>query len=562
MHTLGRSGLTALLLGFAVVLGNVGCAADADEAEETAASNDALRSDPSATVPTTDPSVTLLSGYNAFLDHPSTTPCVSVAAAKPPQIGAVQGSFYLREVKTREELATELDVDLTAGVKAPQGQVDASMKMVQTFKGSSTTVNFLVRAYRSYVATNTSDIELSRDALGMLKRKAMPEFLKKCGGSYAKSVRYDAQVVAMIQFEAKSEESARNIAATIGGSSPSVAKKVTSASAELKVSAQKTAASNNASLSVIVTASGFLSNNRRINGDIVENSFEKIDELHRDLASSFDHDLAADRANYVANNGRNVRSTLVGQASYATLKNAPEADFNANTTTLMNAEKHIQRIAPVVLRMERAYDDEIMAFLNDRENQFRYNLVPSPKLRSNDLVGVAQTWAQKFKTDPGGGQLVEPLRQAVERCMSSASNGKYDACASTPEIDNARGAAEAALAEYSRAGRILPISVTMPNPGKTVSHYNAEGECTAIGMRLPKRSEARLIGPSVASLAGEAGEVWLSRDDQCGKLVFKNGSGEGQLVCEGGWFEWMPWVGDRQVVCVPKAGPLGLHPAP
>jgi hypothetical protein len=562
MHTLGGSGLVALLLGSVVVMGT-GCASVVDEQEEAATSPDELRSDPSATVPTSDPSMTLLSGYNAFLDHASTTPCVSVAGAKPPQIGAVQGSFYLRQVKSREELATELDVDLTASVKAPQGQIDASTKIVQTFKGSSTTVNFLVRAFRSYVATNTSDIELSPNALEMLSRGALPEFLQKCGGSYAKSVRYDAQVVAILQFEAKSEESARNIAASIGGSSPSVAKKVTSASAELKANAQRTAQSNNATLSVTVTASGFLSNNKRINGEDVENSFEKIDELHKDLATSFDRDLAADRANYDGNNGRNMRAAMVGQASYATLKNArAEVDFNANTTTLMNAERHVQRLAPLVLRMERAYDDEIMAFLNDRQNQFHYNLVPAPKLRSNDLIGVAQSWAEKFKTDAAGGQLVEPLRQAVERCLSSAANGKYEACASTPEIESARTRAEAALGEYNRTGRILPVSVTMPSPGKTVSYYNAESVCRDVGMRLPKRNEARLIGPSVTALSGDAGEVWLAGDDQCGKLVFKNGSGEGQLVCDGGWFEWMPWVADRQVVCVPKSGPLGLHPAP
>src|SRR5687768_10018726 len=109
MHTLGRAGLAALRLGFVVVMGT-GCTASVDEEEATATSPDELRSDPSATVPTADPSVTLLIGYNAFLDQPKTTPCVSVAGAKPPQIGAVQGSFYLRQVKTREELATELDV--------------------------------------------------------------------------------------------------------------------------------------------------------------------------------------------------------------------------------------------------------------------------------------------------------------------------------------------------------------------------------------------------------------------------------------------------------------------
>jgi len=538
------------------------CSSHVEESEPELAAEEALRADPSATVPTTDPTITLLSGYNSFLDQAATTPCVTTPAAKPPQIGAVQGSFYLRQVKSRAELATELDVDLTASVKAPQGQVDASTKIVQSFKGSSTTVNFLVRAFRSYVATNTSEVELSPAALDMLKREALPEFLQKCGGSYVKSVRYDAQVVAMLQFEAKTEDSAREIAASLGGSSPQLTKKIGSASAELKAKAVTTAASNNATLSIIVTASGFLSENRRLNGDVVENSFEKIDELHKDLATSFDRDLAADRAAYATNNARNTRSAIVGQASYATLKNAPAVDFNANTLVLMSAEKHVQRLAPLVLRMERAYDDEVMAFLNDRQNQFRYNLVGAPKTRTNDLVGIAQAWAAKLRTDGGGGTLVEPLRTAVERCTSGAANGKYDACATDAGLESARTRAEQGLAEYNRGGRILPVSVVMPQPGKTVSYYNAEGLCRDAGLRLPKRTEAGLIGPSVTALAGDAGEVWLAGDDQCGKLVLKNGSGQGQLVCDGGWFEWMPWVADRQVVCVPKSGPVGAHPAP
>src|SRR4051812_43337052 len=85
--------------------------------DEAAGGDSALRTDPNATVPTVDPSVHVLSGYNAFLDRATTTKCVVANGDARVNVGEVRGELYLRQVTTKEELAKELDVDVSASLK-------------------------------------------------------------------------------------------------------------------------------------------------------------------------------------------------------------------------------------------------------------------------------------------------------------------------------------------------------------------------------------------------------------------------------------------------------------
>src|SRR5690606_19040552 len=128
---------------------------------------------------------------------------------------------------------------------------------------------------------------------------------------------------------------------------------------DLKTKAEQTAASEKASLSLTVLATGFLSQGRAA-GDIVGNSFEKIDELRAEMAASFDADLAADRRDYFNNRARNARPAVVGQNSYAQIADAPNANFTMMTSTLARAEEFVRYLGPVQLRMETVYNDEVM----------------------------------------------------------------------------------------------------------------------------------------------------------------------------------------------------------
>jgi hypothetical protein len=532
------------------------------EAEDSASSSDDLRTDPSATVSTTDSAVRLLSSYNAFLDRATPTPCVAVKELRT-EAGDVSGSFYLVHVKTRDDLAKELDVELNASVKAPTaGSVDASTKVVQTFKESTTTVSFLLRAVRSYSVTTTSPVELTEGAVDLLRRGNLSEFVHQCGGSFAQTVRYEAQVIAMVQFEAKTEESALSIEASFGGATPAAKTDIApGGTADLKTKAQQTASANDASLSITVNASGFLAN-PQTSGDMGSDSFEKIDALTKEMNDSFDKDLAGDRASYETNQ-RNVRPTSIAQASYGSVGNRPAADYSKLSAMLSQAEEFVGGIAPLYLRFDRAYQDEVLRFLGDEKNQFRYNLEQAPKLTTQELVPIAKAWATKLATDGSqDGSLVKPLRSAIDHCTAAASNGDYSPCTSNAALDGAKSAASAALAEYARSGRILPLVVSMPQPGSNCSYYNAESQCDAVHMRLPKRSEMATIAPAVSALAPPAAQVWVAGDGTCPKPVFANADGQGTFGCMNSFMEPLPFIDDQPVICVGLSGPITARPAP
>lgn len=556
--------------GLAVVALSV-TACGSSESDDHASSPDELRADPSMTVSTTDASARLLAGYNAFLDHTTPMECVTQVAEQQPDVGDVRGTFYLRHVKTRQELAKELDVDVGVSLSAPAASGDVSTKLVKTFKQSSTTATFLVRAMRSYTVSNRSTIAMSDAAKLILVggengepggERGMQKFLQKCGGSYAKNVRYEAQVVALMTFETQTEESARKIGAALGAGSSQVVP-LANARADIKTKAEEAARNEKAQLSLTVVASGFLTRGRAV-GDVVEHSFESIDVLREDMATSFDADVAADRAGYFAHRGRNARPTFIGQSSYAELANAPAVDYTRLTSTLGRAEEFVRQLGPVQLRMETAYTDEVMRFLSDDSSQFRYNLVADPKIKTADLVPIAQKWAAKFGPDGTrqDGSLIEPLRMAIERCRGAAASGNYSACVTDQVIEGDKAAAEAALADYGRTGRIMKVSAWMPRLNTTLSYRNAEDECVAASMRLPKRSEMKTIAPAVTALAGPQGEVWFASDNECAKPFYANGASQGAYGCADTTLEGLPYVGDRMVVCVNRGGPLGALPAP
>jgi hypothetical protein len=559
--------LGARSMGLAAVLSvaamAVGCSKG--ETDDTDGSEDALRADPNAHVLTQDPSVRLLGGYNAFLDRAPTTACVTTGDTSAVNIGDVRGEFYLKNVNTKEQLAKELEVDVGASLKLPRGSVDASTKVVTTFKSSATTATFVVRAVRSYAVTARGTLQLTDEAAALDTNK----FLQTCGGSFAKSLRYEAQVVGIMKFEARTEEAARNIETALSGGASGIPR-IASATADLKTKAQETASRNNASLSITIAATGFLSRTGSTVGDVSERTFEKIDELRADMNASFDADLEKDREGYFTNTSRNVRPREVLQASYAQLPNAPATvDFGRITTTLARAEEFFDGVASTQVRVESVYTDEIDRFLNDTQrwggDQFRYNVLPAPKLKTTDVVPIAQSYAAKFRPNgspQGEGTVVKPLRMAIERCLAAAGNGDYSACTTDAVIEQSKNDAELALTEYTDRGRIVPLVAWVPTLGERVSYRNAEPRCRELAMRLPKRSEMALIGPAVTALGGPTGDVWFAGDAQCAKPVFTNNSGQGAVTCEDTASEALPYVGDHQIVCVGFNGPVAALPRP
>ncbi len=559
---MGRFGMGVLRPLMALCLLSVGAGCSASTTDDEAADEGELRSDPNAIVPTRDPGVHLLAPYNAFLDRSPTTECVTGATGA--NVNVMGGEFYLRHVSTREELAKELEVDVGASAKLPRGSVDATTKVVNSFKSSATTATFVIRAVRSYSVTPRGTPRLTDEAAAMLEQDQADRFLQTCGGSFLRSVRYQTQVLGLLQFEAKTEESARKIAASLGGGVNGIPR-LASASAEVKTRAEQAASRNDATLTVTVAAIGFVARDGTTVAQVAERAFEKIDELRGDMNASFDADVEKDRADYFGNNGRNARAIEVVQAPYRQLPNASQTfDYHELTTKLQRAEEFFNGVAKLQVRLESIYTDEIDRFLTDTRrfggNQFRYNVLPSPKLTTGEVTRVAQTYAEKFK--PGDGRLVQPLRMAIERCLTGAGIGDYRACETDEIIDRDKADAEREIAEYTDQARIVPVIAWMPTLGETMSHRNADDACRSAEMRLPKRDEMRMIAPAVTALASPVGEVWFAEDAQCAKPFFANGSGQGQYGCGDVTGEGLPYYNDRPVVCVGLGGPVPAMPRP
>jgi len=552
-----------LLLGVLPLALSIGCSA-VETSDDDDATNDELRSDPNALVSTRDPGVHLLAPYNAFLDRSPTTECVTGATGA--NVGDVRGEFYLRHVSSREELAKELEVDVGASAKLPRGSVDASTKVVSSFKSSATTATFIVRAVRSYAVTPRGTVSLTPQAQAMLDQNQADRFLATCGGSFARSVRYEAEVLGLLQFEAKTEEAARKIQTSFGGALNGIPN-LASASAEVKTRAEDAAKKNDATLTVTVAAMGFVARDGTTVAAVADSAraFEQIDSLRADMNASFDADIARDRQDYFANNQRNARPSQVVQAPYRQLPNASDTfDYGRLTTRLQHAEEFFDSVAGLQVRMEAIYTDEVNRFLTDTQrwggNQFRYNVQSTPQLSTNAVVPVAQKYAAMFK--PNDGTLVQPLRMVVERCLTGAGTGDYRACQTDPVIEGNMQDALNAIADYADHGRIVPVVAWMPVLGQKMSHRNAAEACRKVDMRLPKRDEMLLIAPAVTALASPSGESWFANDAQCEKPFFANGSGQGKFECGDTATEGLPFVADRPVVCVGLNGPVPAMPRP
>ena len=94
-----------------------GCSSATDEDESDASE---LRTDPAKVVSTNDSSATVLASYNALSDRVTNTPCVASTGTRAANVGDVRSEFYLKHITSKDELATELGVDVTASFKVPQ----------------------------------------------------------------------------------------------------------------------------------------------------------------------------------------------------------------------------------------------------------------------------------------------------------------------------------------------------------------------------------------------------------------------------------------------------------
>lgn len=555
---------TSCRLAFTVVAtlaaASAGCMDSESEERSGEGASAAFRTDPHAVVPTTGTGVELLSGYNAFLDAAGSMRCVEGEETLRANVTDIRSELYIVQVSSREELAKELDVDVSASVKLPRASADASMKLVKSMKRTSNQASYVVRARRSYAVSPRGRIRLTEGARAVLETGNTSEFLRKCGGSFVSSLRYEGQVVGLLTFETSSEESAKSVKTAVGIEGKAA---VSGGVASLESKFGEIATKNRANLSLNVIASGFTTEKGIKAEDATENTLRKIDELRGELEKSIDRNATADRDGYFANGMRAARAVQVTQASYGQLENAPpQFNYQRLTVTLTRAEEFFLELATAQLRMEAVHTDEIQPFLSDPE-AFRYNVTPRSKTTTEAVRAVARRWATPFRPDgtTADGSLVEPLRMHNARCLASAAAGTYESCTTDVVIEGDVSAATKALAAYGKEGRLARLVVAQPTKD-TMSHYRASGVCEAIGMRLPRVGELQAVAPVAAAWGGELAEVWAAADASCAKPFLSNPNGEAAVRCAAALTEPAPFVDDKRTICVGLSGPLPTLAAP
>jgi hypothetical protein len=540
--------LTSVLGSFALatlMVASAGCASPTDD--ETESDQGALRTGPTEEVATFAPSVRLLDSYNALLDRTTGTKCVTGTDVQP-TVGDTREEFFLRQVTSRSELAKELNVDVTASFKVPSVEVNASVKVVRSFKESSNKVVFVIRAASSYKVANAASVDLSPVGQKLFGAGKAGPILQKCGGSYVNAVTYQADVAAILEFEATSSQDARAVEASLGVSTSLFDAKV---NASVKNAVQKLAQTN--TLTVRIVSSGFRSGAASTGealeqGDAVR-AIANLDSLRGEMSRSLQDDMKRDRDGYFKNNSRDARAVLVSQATYASLESAPGPEaFGPAAATLRAADTFHTSMTTLETKLSAA-SAEFDAFLAAK-TPARYNTPGNPQFLTASLLNSARTYKASYAAG------AEMARSIAERCLEQAAHGDYTGCTDSPGVTIFRANAAKSLGAYE-AVRIAELSAVIPTTAgraTKVTFAGANEACGKLGMRLAKATEMRAVAPMVAGIEAP-NAVWYAADTRCKHPYFVwDGVATSNAIYGGCAADAMD--GPLPFLCVPAGGPF------
>jgi hypothetical protein len=545
--------INRLLVPLAVLLAPLaaGCASpsqDETDTDQGAVEEESFTTDANAVVKTFAPSVRLYDSYNVLLDRTTGTRCVETQGAETIVVGNVEEAFTLQQVTSKSDLATNLDVDVTASLKVPSVEVNAAVKVMRGFKESSNKVTFVVHAVSSYGVDAQSTIELTPLAKDVLAGGRSDEMLQKCGGSYVRGVRYQAEIAAILEFNALTTEDAQDVQASLGVKANLVDANV---NASVKNAIQRLAAKSH--LTVHVAASGFggaASRGLSIEQGDPMVALAKLDALRGEMGSSLAADQKRDHEGYVTNTERAARAYTIAQASYAGLRNAPgHAAFRPSFKTLHDAGVFYGDMSVIIGKLDAAAG-ELDTFVSAKDRS-HYNRPAKPNLHSQDLLGNATHNRDSYAGGAAFGRTI------VARCLENAGQGDYGTCADTPGVTIWKQNASAAIAEYPtfRVAEIAAFVPTKEGHTLTTSYADAGAVCGKLGMRLAKNEELQLVAPMVATVEAP-GDIWFSGSktqpctDKGAERFFTVDGAKLITACVAATSV------KQAVLCVPMSGPL------
>jgi hypothetical protein len=114
------------------------------------------------TYPTRNANVKLLRGYNTLYDRADLSTCVTpLEESKLTLAGGQEADIEVMYVESRSELARELGLDLSLGVKyAGIGEGNIGVDMLSNFNSKNQAINLLVKLERHYKVVNQTDLRL------------------------------------------------------------------------------------------------------------------------------------------------------------------------------------------------------------------------------------------------------------------------------------------------------------------------------------------------------------------------------------------------------------------
>lgn len=573
--------LMARLLAFplvgvgAVVCALAGCGGSSERSESAgAAFGDRVNQD---IVTTTEPGVTLFDGYNSLFDLRRSR-CVEPSARPLAQVGQTFQQTTIKVIKSEVELAKELGIDATFGVKAPVVSAQGSASLLRSFTAKSSSVNYLIQAVQSYRVISNMDVNLTPEAREMVTGRPL-DFLVRCGDRYVSGVTFEAKIEALLTFETSSEEQAQSLRGEISGGGTaggvvqlegSIKSKLTDASKRSGVSTMMT-----------VTAQGF-----DVAGDdaliglsgTVEEKLARIDVVAGNMATSLKADRDRDATEFFTNTRRSAIPGSVHLSRFGGAMNAPPlvestAPFTKNLEMLRQTERFLRTLTQLKLKMEHAYRYEIQRFQEaGTEEQVMFNLMPpaQPKRFASELRPIATEWAARFRVDDGlnvGRDLLR-VQEAIDACLENAKIGDFAACQpfGDPTSIPAYTLGDAALREYEQSGRIVKLRAFVIDQSDELAYAKARERCAndnGWADRLPTAEEAQRLAPLVAAYGGGAQKsVWTADSQRCiydqsGLSYFANPlEGASEQGCD----RWTAFSNKlRSVVCVPQSGPIGMR---
>lgn len=531
------------------------------------------------TLTTTEPGITLFDGYNTLFDLRRSGCIVPDKNATPPSVGKPAQQTTIKQVKSDTELAKELGVDATFSVKAPLVSANASASLLRTFKGSTSSVNYLIQAIQSYVVVSNAPVSLTEDAKKLLTSKPQ-DFLVRCGDRFVNAVTYQAKIEALVSFETSSEDAALKLEGSIsaGGTVASVVSLDGSIKSRLSDASKK----DDVHTEVTVTAQGFdlTGNETLISLDgTLEEKLTKIDAASAALRTSLQQDREKDAAGFFQNLTRRAIPAVLHVTRYGMAGNAPNGietsmPFKQNQTLLRNTEQYLRSFGQMKLKMEHAWAYEINDFQEaGTEAQAYYNLMApaEPKRTTDEVAAVATTWAARFRSDDGIkiGSDLEKVQDMISTCAEGAKSGDFSDC--KPGVDPKTLpeylAAQGAIDEYMKTGRVVRMRAWVIDNGEEKSYAAAQEACKNVNGfvdRLPTADEARRIAPLVAGFGGGTQKsTWIADTGTCkfandGMSFYANPVQDkktDQTGCDQ-WHLFGPSYA-RATICVQQSGPIG-----